>query len=260
MEELAQYSPDLFIVYTGHNEFLEERTYRNVRQQSNWLRIVNGTLSRTRTFSALQRLIFPPTQPLARQRDGDSADPSVTKSGDTIAQLDKEVRTRLDNGVGPDAYLRDDALSVQVEEHFRFNLQRMSEIATRCGARIMFVTPASNLSDCSPFKSLPSTADPQRDADRHRQWQSLVDQANRAASQGSDVAAEQLLQQAVKIDPREAATQYQLGRTLLRLHRHDEARAAFKAARDEDVCPLRARRNFVQAVRDVAAAVGAPLN
>lgn len=31
MEELVQYEPDLFIVYTGHNEFLEERTYGDIR-------------------------------------------------------------------------------------------------------------------------------------------------------------------------------------------------------------------------------------
>ncbi len=33
MEELAAYQPDLFIVYTGHNEFLEERTYGRIRHR-----------------------------------------------------------------------------------------------------------------------------------------------------------------------------------------------------------------------------------
>ncbi|NIP94106.1 MAG: SGNH/GDSL hydrolase family protein, partial [Akkermansiaceae bacterium] len=31
MEELIQYEPDLFIIYSGHNEFLEERTYGDIR-------------------------------------------------------------------------------------------------------------------------------------------------------------------------------------------------------------------------------------
>ncbi|MCA9727969.1 MAG: SGNH/GDSL hydrolase family protein, partial [Candidatus Eisenbacteria bacterium] len=31
MEELTRYDPDVFIVYTGHNEFLEERTYGTLR-------------------------------------------------------------------------------------------------------------------------------------------------------------------------------------------------------------------------------------
>ena len=30
IKELARYEPDLFIIYTGHNEFLEERTYRTL--------------------------------------------------------------------------------------------------------------------------------------------------------------------------------------------------------------------------------------
>ena len=28
VEEIARYQPDLVLVYSGHNEFLEERTYR----------------------------------------------------------------------------------------------------------------------------------------------------------------------------------------------------------------------------------------
>ena len=31
MEELIQYEPDLFIIYSGHNEFLEERTYGDIK-------------------------------------------------------------------------------------------------------------------------------------------------------------------------------------------------------------------------------------
>ena len=34
MEELVNYQPDLFIIYTGHNEFLEERTYGQIRDMS----------------------------------------------------------------------------------------------------------------------------------------------------------------------------------------------------------------------------------
>ena len=33
LEELLQYDPDLFIIYTGHNEFLETRTYENFLTQ-----------------------------------------------------------------------------------------------------------------------------------------------------------------------------------------------------------------------------------
>ncbi|MEZ5397458.1 MAG: tetratricopeptide repeat protein, partial [Bryobacterales bacterium] len=40
-----------------------------------------------------------------------------------------------------------------VTEHFERNLERMSELAQRAGAHILFVTPAASLRNCSPFKS-----------------------------------------------------------------------------------------------------------
>ena len=55
-EELLDYEPDLFIVYNGHNEFLEERTYRGARKGPAWVRDLSSLLDRTRTYSALRRI------------------------------------------------------------------------------------------------------------------------------------------------------------------------------------------------------------
>jgi hypothetical protein len=56
MQELVQYEPDLFIVYTGHNEFLETRTYRSVLDTPPLFRNIYARLAATRTFSVLERL------------------------------------------------------------------------------------------------------------------------------------------------------------------------------------------------------------
>ncbi len=37
MEELVNYQPDLFVIYTGHNEFLEERTYGQIKRRNRTL-------------------------------------------------------------------------------------------------------------------------------------------------------------------------------------------------------------------------------
>ena len=50
MEELAQYEPDLFIVYTGHNEFLERRTYDTLSERPSLVTDVLALTSRTRYF------------------------------------------------------------------------------------------------------------------------------------------------------------------------------------------------------------------
>jgi hypothetical protein len=45
MEELIRYQPDLFVIYTGHNEFLEERTYRELKEISPLVRSTASTRS-----------------------------------------------------------------------------------------------------------------------------------------------------------------------------------------------------------------------
>ena len=52
MEELIQYEPDLFIIYTGHNEFLERRTYRTLLEAPKPLTTVGALASRTRIYAA----------------------------------------------------------------------------------------------------------------------------------------------------------------------------------------------------------------
>ncbi len=57
MEELVEYEPDLFIVYSGHNEFLEERTYSGLIAMPEAVRGFAAVLSRFRTFGALRSLL-----------------------------------------------------------------------------------------------------------------------------------------------------------------------------------------------------------
>jgi tetratricopeptide (TPR) repeat protein len=220
MRELARYGPDLFVVYTGHNEFLEERTYGPLRDKPAALLETAGLLSHTRTYSVLHRLLARDAKPRERK-----------------TMLPEEVDAALDHSVGPSAYQRDDAQRDAVLAHFRWNLQQMIAIARGCGAEIVFVVPASNLKDCSPFKS------------QHRAG--LTDQ---------ELARfEQLFGQAKQQHDRFAELHFLRGRILLALDRPAEATRAFQRALEEDVCPLRAPAAFCRAVREVAAAHDVPV-
>jgi len=72
---------------------------------------------------------------------------------DKSVVLPGEVETILENSIGPESYHRDDELKKQILRHYRFNLARCVDIAESAGAEVIFVTPASNLRDCAPFKS-----------------------------------------------------------------------------------------------------------
>ncbi len=244
MEELVGHEPDLFVVYSGHNEFLEERTYRGIIASPRAVRGLGALAGRTRIFTAGRRL-------LDRWRR-----PATAPQEESATVLDDEVRTLLDASVGPDAYRRDDALRDRVLEHFRFSLARMVDMARAAGAEIVLVNPASNLRHSSPFKSEPGPG--VDDAARER-WQALLAEAQEAGTAGRWGDALAALEAAAAIDDRHAGAHYLRAQALDGLARQVEAKAAFERARDEDVCPLRALGPVRRIVAEVAAGRRVPV-
>lgn len=236
MEELVNYQPDLFIIYTGHNEFLEERTYSQLKEIPPIVRSTVSLLTKTRTWAAMSNALQ--TVGLHPQ-----------KEEKTQNQLGFRVDAILDESVGMNRYTRDDPLRENILKHYRLSLERMVGLARSVGAKVVFVTPASSLNDCTPFKSehTPNLSP----ADRERTEQ-LLAQAKEALRQENWQQAVDILQPAVALDPRHAELNYRLGQALLKLGRTEEAGAALQRARDEDVCPLRALTPMRQIVKDVA--------
>ncbi|MEJ2336911.1 MAG: tetratricopeptide repeat protein, partial [Gemmatimonadales bacterium] len=140
-----------------------------------------------------------------------------------------------------------------VLEHFRISLQRMTRIAEESGAEIIFVTPASNIRDFSPFKAEPSAG---LDSARIRQIGLLKESIAEHLDHQEDDQAADLAIQALAIDPRDAELLFLKGRALLALGKVDEARRAFIAARDEDIAPLRALTPVPGIVAEVASENG----
>lgn len=242
-EELVDYQPDLFIVYSGHNEFLEERTYSGLIAMPRAVRGLASVAGRTRLYALLRRAY----RGLRRNEEGDSGE---------AYQLAGEVQTLLDSSVGPDAYHRDDALRDQILGHYRFNLARIVDIARSAGAGVILVTPASNLRHSSPFKSEHRAA---LAADELARWDEFFDSAQRELDAGRLDEALTAGDAAAAIDDRHAELHYVRGSVLYALERFAEARVAFERARDEDVCPLRALGEVPGIVADVAAQREVPL-
>jgi len=250
MRELVRYEPDLFVVYTGHNEFLEERSYEDILNQPQAVKRLRMWLSGFR-FAALVRHAFAGGGGGGKDGAQDAADGPTT--------LAPEVVARLDGWTGVERYHRDDPFAASVVEHFEYNLRQMVHIARDHGARVIFVEPVSNLADFSPFKSQHTpglaAADRRRAAD-------LLTRGREALDHGDPAAAVTVLGEAARLDPRHAEIQYRLGRALLARGDAADADAAYDAfvrAKDEDVAPLRAIEPLVAAVDRVARQEDVPL-
>ncbi len=239
VDELLDYEPDLLVLYTGHNEFLEDRTYEDLKQPGLVAR-ARGLVSRLRTYNVLEARLVRPASP--RRSAGAPA-------------LSPDVDEILNSVVGLDAYHRDPAWHRDVVAHYRFNLRAMVERAQAAGVPLFLMNPAANASNARPFKS------------EHRRGVSVAD-ARRFARR-LEVARDALpsdprlalreLEVALAIDAEMAEAHYLTGKALALLGEVDAAVAAHRRALERDVCPLRILDTMRATVAEVARETGTPL-
>ncbi len=237
-EELAEYDPDLFIVYCGHNEFLERRTYGQLIDMPEAVRGLQGSLSKWRTYGLISRMV------------------KGQNSSEAASELDLEVNTILDNTVGPESYTRDGEWKEGVISHYRFNLARIVDIARAADAKVFFVMPASNLRNSSPFKSEHRAGLEGKELEAWGVHYAAAEQAYRDGDKAAAIAA---IDQAVVIDGQHADTHYLRGRILAALGNHVEAKTAYELALENDICPLRMLGEMRGVLSEVAADRGVPL-
>jgi hypothetical protein len=234
MREMLEYAPDLFVIYTGHNEFLEDRTYGRIKKMPSVLKKVHRIMLKLQTY----RLIS------TRRRQ------SFSRS-----VLPVEVQAKLDYEQGLESYRRDDVWRNATIEHFRFNMESMVRMSLAADVPIILVNPVSNIRDCPPFKSEFSQALPEREVENVVE---LWEQASTLdwAHVGEKV---NLLEQALAIEGRHAGLLYSAGKCYERMGRWAEAKERFMAAKEQDVCPLRILGPMREAIRELAGRYKVPL-
>ncbi|MEO6097908.1 MAG: tetratricopeptide repeat protein [Fibrobacteria bacterium] len=246
IEEIARYQPDLILVYSGHNEFLEERTYRKVAAIPGPLRAFSSLLDHTRTFTVMRRA-------LRRAKPGSTAE---SPAKDDRPSLSPEVDEVLARTIGPETYVRDDSLRAGVLEHYRISLERMAALAKSAGARVLFLTTPANERDCTPFKS--ESTPGIRPEDRAAVTLALG-VADSLETAGRHAELSVMLDSIVLRDPRNADLLYRAGKAAMAAGRYAEAKRLLVRALEEDVCPLRALPTMRDIVRDVAQRTGSEL-
>jgi Flp pilus assembly protein TadD/lysophospholipase L1-like esterase len=255
IKEALRFGPDLVVIYTGHNEFLERRTYSGLLDQGRALVTLRSVLERLRIYRGLDLLLEPLVSRLLSESDvrrpgslasrpkAMSPTSEFTRPGMTVLQ--DELNTILDHSAGLDLYHRDEEFSRGVVHHFSYNLGKMLRMCREAGVPAVLVEPASNLKDFSPFKS-EHGADLDAPA-RARVEKSLKDAAD-SIEQGEFGKAHGLLEACVGTDPMYAMTHYLSGKALVGLGRTREAWESFIRAKDLDVCPLRATSSILEVI------------
>jgi lysophospholipase L1-like esterase len=241
VEEVLRYQPDLIVLHCSHNEFLEDRTYGEIKRTPRPVVRTVEAASRLRSFTLLRSAYVKLSGP-----SGKSAHRTV---------LTDEVEALLDYRGGLEFYHRDDAWRDGVVAHFEINLRRMVRIARDAGVPMILMNPVSNLRDSPPFKAEHRAGLSSADVAR---WESLWNAA-REHYATDRLRAVALLREALAIDDQHAGLHYDLGKCYDAMGLLDQARPAYLRAKELDVCPLRILEPMNQIILDVARETSTPL-
>ena len=232
LKECLQFEPDLILLCTGNNEFLEDRSYTFTKKTLPILDPIFGILSHSRIVRCAM-----------------AAGVKWTNSDVRQAILGPEVDAMLDYERGIERYHRNETWRQSVEEHFRINIQNMIQTCRRAKVPMMLLSPCVNLKDTPPFKS---EHQEHLNTSQRMKWESCLTGASMEIQKGNLEEALDLLQQALQLDSKHAMTWYQAGQILYQSGKFQPAKQYFERALEEDICPLRIRRNMRHMLSSIA--------
>ena len=225
VDEILRYEPDLIVLYTGQNEFLEDREYASIRQTAPWIARTHERLSASRTYSFLRQQFV-----------------STEKQSTEIERLPADVEARLDFKGGLTKYKQDDVWKQNVVTHFQHNLQRMIVAAQSQDVPIILMNPVCNLKDVAPFKSVTDLSLSEEDLSELKAPERILK-----------------LQSLLEENPRNAKLHFQLGQAHLLRGDVESARPHLLMAKEEDICPLRATEPIYDAIAEVQNKFAVPM-
>lgn len=225
--EVLRHSPDLVVVYTGHNEFYGAWGAASTAGPGgapSWLLRPLRWLQKLRIWKWLSSRL---------------GDPKVA----TGTLMERMVAKPA---VDPASALHRGAL-----QDYRANLKRMISLCRKADVPIVFCEPVSNLRDLYPFGTLMRGDLSKAQEGRLELWQ--------LEREGKASAAHDRWREVIREDSTSADLWYHGGRIKQALRRPEEAADAFVKARDWDTVHFRSCTEFIEGLREVCDREGTPL-
>lgn len=230
-DELLQYEPDVFVIYSGHNEFIEPVFMEALKGRNRIHTRVEYMAAHSRIYTGIWNAIHRPEPSPSKKHDVDT---TVLREHGIFTSSEKE----------------------EVVAEFRWRLARLVRRAQAAGVRVVLATVPCNQRDWSPEASGTVAALP--DADR-RAWAEAFGVGKQQLQAKKLMEARVQLEKAVLLAPEHAESQYLLGKACDALGEWDDARNAYRLACDADASPIRRLSGINTASREVADEYGALL-
>jgi tetratricopeptide (TPR) repeat protein len=231
-DELAGYKPDIFLVYEGHNEFIEPAFFEKLKHRSSVRNRVEYWLAHWRLYS----LMWFGLEKLKRRQPLNPEELDATVQRDQTRTFSKVEKA-------------------EIIAEFRWRLERLVHRAQSDGIKVLLATVPCNLRAWSPEGSAIENVN---DEDSKKWERSFLSGKKRLRdSDWAGACAD--LAQAARIAPGHAETQFLLGKAYEAVKAWDDARLAYERACDADIKPIRRLSGINDVIRSVALESGALL-
>ncbi|NTW88774.1 MAG: hypothetical protein HGB26_06560, partial [Desulfobulbaceae bacterium] len=236
LRDIVNYDPDLVIINSGNNEYVEKNILPPNYGRDNQLQQLSGLLAKTDTYRAMRLglfRIFP--KPFQRQVARDMTD---IRSNTEIRRAGMNRSTETER---------------EVLANYQKNLSDMKQLLAQKGIKGIFSTVPNNVATWAPMNTPPLISQPQN----YRKWLELQKKIGqglaieKATNQEVFLELEGFLQESLRIFPDHARNLYDLGKVEMVLGRYDAAYESFVKARDLDTKPIRALSSFNATIRNL---------
>lgn len=245
-DEIIEYEPDLVIIYSGNNEFLEDFVFAVPPDEEARLP------SDSWYHSALLRFIRKAAGNLGIGEVRISQASAVRNYGFREHGIDRirfAFRQASQRKTDPEQLKASYAL-------FRHNIESMVKECLERGVAVLLLKVPVNLKDWIPNVSL---HDPGCRGEKRRKWhEAFREGVTRWEAQDLEGAVKSL-EAAIDLDPGYAASHFYLGKALHGLGRFEEAKEYFLQAQERDAFPFRCLPRMNAILHETAEKFGVPL-
>jgi tetratricopeptide (TPR) repeat protein len=232
VKKVVDYSPDLIIVYSGHNEFYGTYGVAST-EYIGYNKTILDFYLQVRKLKLMSLL-----------REGINHLRALFSNNE--AQTRKA--TFLERMVQDRFLVYGSSKYNKAKELFRQNLVEMTEVASKRNISICFSTLVSNLKDQYPFISLFASGIKK---EQREQWERYFQSGVEQEKKGAYDSAVRLFLQAQKIDSMRADLYYHLGTCYRLMESYEQAKTSFIRAKDYDVLRFRASNEFNEIIRGI---------
>ena len=232
VRDALRFSPDLFIFYTGNNEFFGAYGTASINAAGSLPPWALRGMRAARGLALVQVL-----------------DSWLYRGAD-------ENRSLMEEMIGQTVIAAGSPLREAAARNLAANLGLMLDDVRAAGVPSIVCTTASNESGLAPLGEDDTAG---LNDEQRRELRRLMGEAADAAGADDFAQAVNLLRQAVQLAPRHARARFLLGQVLARAGQPELARTAFLEARDFDTMPWRPISLTEQAIRNTALVKGAVL-